>query len=50
MPDTDITREWADIKLPPAPELKPVTVDPKTTALLVLDMSAKTTRHIQPVS
>jgi len=38
MPDTDITREWADIKLPPAPELKPVTVDPKTTALLVLDM------------
>ena len=38
MPDTDITREWASIKLPPAPELKPVTVDPKTTALLVLDM------------
>ena len=38
MPDTDITREWASVKLPPAPELKPVTVDPKTTALLVLDM------------
>src|SRR5438552_4162663 len=26
------------VKLPPAPELKPVTVEPKTTALLVLDM------------
>jgi nicotinamidase-related amidase len=38
MPDTDITREWTSVKLPPAPELKPVTVDPKTTALLVLDM------------
>ncbi len=34
----DITGEWASVKLPPAPELKPVTVDPKTTALLVLDM------------
>jgi nicotinamidase-related amidase len=34
----DIIGEWASVKLPPAPELKPVTVDPKTTALLVLDM------------
>ena len=33
----DVTTEWASVKLPPAPELKPVTVDPKTTALLVLD-------------
>src|SRR5438105_9206889 len=33
----DITTEWANVKAPPAPELKPVTVDPKTTALLVLD-------------
>ncbi len=33
----DITTEWTGIKPPPAPELKPVTVDPKTTALLVLD-------------
>jgi nicotinamidase-related amidase len=38
MPDTDITREWAAVKVPPAPELKQATVDPKTTALLVLDM------------
>src|SRR5258706_15107438 len=34
----DITTEWAGVKPPPVPELKPVTVDPKTTALLVLDM------------
>jgi nicotinamidase-related amidase len=34
----DIVTEWASVKPPPAPELKPVTVDPKTTALLVLDM------------
>ena len=33
-----IIGEWAGVKLPPVPELKPVTVDPKTTALLVLDM------------
>jgi nicotinamidase-related amidase len=33
----DITTEWVSAKLPPVPELKPVTVDPKTTALLVLD-------------
>ena len=34
----DITSEWASVKLPPPPELKPVSVDPRTTALLVLDM------------
>jgi nicotinamidase-related amidase len=33
----DIITEWASVKPPPVPELKPVTVDPKTTALLVLD-------------
>ena len=35
---TDIISQWASAKLPPAPELKPVSVDPKSTALLVLDM------------
>src|SRR5712671_7943119 len=30
----DIVADWATVKTPPAPELKPVTVDPKTTALL----------------
>jgi nicotinamidase-related amidase len=34
----DITTEWGSVKPPPVPELKPVTVDSKTTALLVLDM------------
>lgn len=33
----DIVAEWASVKAPPAPELKSVTVDPKTTALLMLD-------------
>jgi hypothetical protein len=33
----DITAEWANVTPPPAPKLKQVTVDPKTTALLVLD-------------
>jgi nicotinamidase-related amidase len=32
-----VIEEWASVKLPPAPQLKPVTVDPKTTALLMLD-------------
>jgi nicotinamidase-related amidase len=34
----DIIEDWAKVKAPPPPELKPVTVDPKTTALLILDM------------
>ena len=33
----NIVDEWASVKAPPAPALKPVTVDPKTTALLMLD-------------
>jgi nicotinamidase-related amidase len=33
----NIVDEWASMKAPPAPTLKPVTVDPKTTALLMLD-------------
>jgi len=38
MTSHDIIREWTSVKLPPLPELKAVTVDPRTTALLVLDM------------
>src|SRR2546425_8243235 len=34
----DIITEWATVKAPPVPELKPVTLDGKTTALLILDM------------
>jgi len=33
----DIVQEWASLKAPAAPALKPVTVDPKTTALLLFD-------------
>jgi hypothetical protein len=32
-----IIDEWASVKAPPPPTLKAVTVDPKTTALLMLD-------------
>jgi len=34
----DIISEWATVKTPPVPELKSVTLDGKTTALLILDM------------
>jgi hypothetical protein len=37
-PAQTIIDEWSSVKAPPAPELKPVTVDPKTTALLVMDL------------
>jgi len=33
----NIVDEWANVKAPATPTLKPVTVDPKTTALLMLD-------------
>lgn len=33
----NIVDEWSSVKTPAAPELKSVTVDPKTTALLMLD-------------
>ena len=34
----DILDDWATAKAPPPPELKPVTLDGSTTALLLLDM------------
>jgi nicotinamidase-related amidase len=34
-----IVDEWQRVTVPPAPEIKPVTVDPKTTALLLLDFN-----------
>jgi nicotinamidase-related amidase len=33
----DIVDDWASVKAPSPPALKPVTVDPSTTALLMLD-------------
>jgi nicotinamidase-related amidase len=37
-PAQTIVDEWANIKAPPPPELKTVTLEPKTTALLVMDL------------
>jgi hypothetical protein len=33
-----IIDEWANVKPPAPPELKGVTLDPKTTAVLVIDL------------
>ena len=38
----NIIEEWAGVKAPAAPALKPATVDNKTDALLVIDMVAET--------
>lgn len=35
-----IIDEWSGVKAPAAPELRPVNIDPKTTALLMLDFVA----------
>jgi len=37
-----IVDEWSSVKVPPPPELKPVTLDPKTTAILVMDFVKQT--------
>jgi nicotinamidase-related amidase len=37
-----IIDEWASVKAPPPPVLKPVTIDRKTTALLMLDFNQQT--------
>jgi nicotinamidase-related amidase len=34
-----VLAEWEKVKAPPPPALKPVTVDPKTTALVVFDIT-----------
>lgn len=36
----DIIADWPNVTLPSPPELKPVTLDGKTTALLILDLQA----------
>ena len=35
-----IVDEWAAVKAPPAPTLKPVTINPQETALLILDITS----------
>jgi nicotinamidase-related amidase len=37
----DVIDEWATIKAPSPPELKPVTLDPASTALIVMDISTQ---------
>jgi nicotinamidase-related amidase len=37
-----IVDEWYSAKLPASPQLKPVTLEPKTTALLVMDFTVQT--------
>jgi nicotinamidase-related amidase len=41
-PAQTIIDEWPSVKAPPVPELKAVTIDPKTTALLVMDLVKQT--------
>jgi nicotinamidase-related amidase len=41
-PAQTIIDEWSSVKAPPAPQLKSVTIDPKTTALLMLDLIKQT--------
>ncbi len=41
-PAETIVDEWANIKVPAPPELKPVTLEPKTTAILVMDLVKQT--------
>ncbi|MDE2370884.1 MAG: cysteine hydrolase [Burkholderiales bacterium] len=44
-----ILDEWGSVQTPPPPSLSKVTVDPKTTALLVLDLSKDTcNREVRP--
>jgi nicotinamidase-related amidase len=37
-----VLTEWTTVKVPPAPEIKPATVDPKRTALLLFDFTNQT--------
>ena len=34
--------DWASVKMPPAPTLKPAAIDPKTTALMLFDFTTQT--------
>lgn len=41
-PAATVIDEWASIKAPPPPPLKDVTLDPKTTAIIVIDIIKQT--------
>lgn len=34
--------QWTEVKIPPPPDVKPVTIKPETTALLLLDFNSQT--------
>ncbi len=44
----DIVADWTSVKALPPPDVKPVTLDPKTTALLVFDMTKVICSHLFP--
>jgi nicotinamidase-related amidase len=48
--DLTIIDEWNSVAIPPAPQLKSVMVDPKTSALLVLDMETSICNNPRCVS
>jgi nicotinamidase-related amidase len=39
--DQTVIEEWATVKAPPPPKIEAVKIDPKTTALLVMDFNKK---------
>lgn len=41
-PAQTVIDKWAEVKIPPPPDLKPVTIKPETTALLLLDFNSQT--------
>lgn len=41
----DIVDNWSQVQAPPAPKLENVTIDPKTTALLMLDFLQQNCSH-----
>ncbi|NOV04210.1 cysteine hydrolase [Paenibacillus planticolens] len=43
--DQTIIDEWNSVSIPPAPTLHSITVDPKTSALLILDMETTICNH-----
>ena len=46
--DTTIIDEWASVKVPPPPELKQVTVNPKVTAYIILHIQKKNCNQKRP--
>jgi nicotinamidase-related amidase len=40
-PAANVIDEWATVKTPPPPELKPVSIDAASTALIVMDISTQ---------